>query len=285
MGSVGRMLANVQRSTMAAVVGRADDGARLAARLDDLGPIGRSARPVVIQGGYSTDAYMYEPLREVLRRRGFTDVTATKLSWHGFAPIQDDAARLLEQVRAASRRSLDAGGDGKVTVIAHSKGGLAARWMLQKLGGIEQVAQLGTLGTPHHGFAPLGTNAARITALMPAPKASRQLLGGSRLVRALDQDLGAFMLRARAVNPQFRIVSIAGDIGGALRGTDGLVSNAAARLDDRIAGVHNLVFRGSGANHLALAAQTSGFEPALRSATLLAAGRDVADAALGAAVR
>lgn len=279
MGLVSQLMGSAQRRVVTALVGDADDGARMAAMLHDLGDLGDDARPVVIQGGYSTDGYMYQPMVEMLKRRGFKDVTASDLPFHGFAPIQDDAAELARKVHEASQRSIAAGGDGKVTVIAHSKGGLTARWLLQRMGGVDQVAQLLTLGTPHHGFAPFGTVAARLSALMPGLTASRQLLSGSRIVRALDDDFVGFMARARAANPEFRVVSIAGDVGGVLTGTDRLVSNVAARLDDRIAGVHNLVYAGEGANHLAIAGQTGAFQPTLRAVTMLAAGRSVDDVA------
>ena len=285
MSLIGDLITTVPRGLMTKVVGGADDGMRYAGMLADLGQIGEGARPVVIQGGYSTSGYMYEALQEMLRARGFRDVTAVGLPGHGFAPFQLDARALARAVQAASERSLAAGGDGLVTVIAHSKGGLTSRLLLQRMGGLDQVGQLITLGTPHNGFAPLGQKLARMSALAPNITASRQLLGGSRIIRKLNGALEAFMGQALLRNPEFRMVSIAGDVGGrVLGGTDTLISNAGARLDPSIEGVANLVFRGEGATHLAIAGQTGAFEPTLRATTLLAAGRSVEDAARGASV-
>jgi pimeloyl-ACP methyl ester carboxylesterase len=283
VGLIGELIHGGPKAMMTSFVGRTDDGAKLAAMLADLGGIGDTARPVVIQGGYSTDGYMYETLEGMLKGLGVADVTSSHLPFHGFAPIQDDAAELARKVHEASQRSIAAGGDGKVTVIGHSKGGLTARWMLQKMGGVDQVAQLITLGTPHHGSAPFGTIAARLSALMPGLTSTKQLLSGSGIIRALDGDFASFMSRARASNPDFRVVSVMGDVGGALRGTDGLVSGASARLDDRIAGVYNLTYRGEGANHIAIAGQVTPFEPTLRAVALLTAGRSVDDVAAATA--
>lgn len=254
--------------------------------LDDLGRVGAGARPVVIQGGLSTDAYLYEPLADILRARGFDDVSATGLDFHGFASFQRDARNLAGVVEAAADRSRAAGGDGKVTVLAHSKGGQTARWYLQRLGGLEHVDQFVTMGTPHNGAAPLGTRIAALSAYLPAsPPGLRQLSPQGAEIRALNADLPEFMAQARGAHPDFRIVSVAGDVDlPFLRGTDGLVANAESRLDDRVAGLHNLVFQGRGAHHGAIVAQYGVHEPSVRAAAVLAARGSVDDAAGGTAL-
>jgi hypothetical protein len=263
----------------------ADAVVRPASLLDELGPVGAGARPIVVQGGLATDGYMYEPLVDVLTSRGFRDVTATTLDYHGFASFQKDAKSLAEIVRAASERSKAAGGDGLVTVIAHSKGGQTARWYLQKLGGVEHVDQLITLGTPHNGSAPYGTRLTALGGYLPGMKALKQLAASSREVRWLNKDLPGFMERARQLRPEFRIVSLAGDMDlPLLRGTDGIVSNGASRMDDSIPGVHNLVYRGFGAHHGAIAGQFGMHVPTLRGTTILAAGGPLEQAAQGAAL-
>jgi hypothetical protein len=236
----------------------------------------------VIQGGLSTDAYLYDPFRRMLLERGF-DVTATSLSAHGYASIQRDAASLAKAVEGASARSVASGGDGLVSVVGHSKGGLASRWYLQQMGGVGRVAQLVTIGTPHNGSAPGGASLIGLTQRLPGIDGVKQLSAGSSLVRTLNDALPQFMADARAARPEFRIVSIAGDMNlPGLRGTDGLVSVGAATLDESIDGVHNLVFQGAGGHHGAIAGQIGLFEPTLRSATRLLAGNPVAKAAEGA---
>lgn len=268
--------------TMANVLDVANSSAKPWNILDDLGRIGADARPVVIQGGLSTDAYLYDPFRRMLLERGF-DVTATSLSAHGYASIQRDAASLAKAVEGASARSVASGGDGLVSVVGHSKGGLASRWYLQQMGGVGRVAQLVTIGTPHNGSAPGGASLIGLTQRLPGIDGVKQLSAGSSLVRTLNDALPQFMADARAARPEFRIVSIAGDMNlPGLRGTDGLVSVGAATLDESIDGVHNLVFQGAGGHHGAIAGQIGLFEPTLRSATRLLAGNPVAKAAEGA---
>ncbi len=283
-------LSELRIRTMANVLSAVDTGAKPWDILQELGQIGNDARPIVIQGGLSSDAYLYDPFKRMLQARGFKDVTTTGLDLHGFASFQRDAKSLARMVQAASERSKAAGGDGLVTVIAHSKGGLTARWYLQKLGGVEHVDQLLTLGTPHNGLAPnngmvpYGTRLGALSGLVPID-AVKQLSFSSRDVRWLNRDLAGFMERARQLRPDFRIVSLAGDMGlPVVNGTDGLVSNAGSRLDESIPGLHNLVFKGHGAHHGAIIGQWGMFEPTLRSATLLSAGRPLEEAAVGAAL-
>jgi triacylglycerol lipase len=71
------------------------------------------------------------------------------------APIHVRAARLAEMVRA-----LDA---PRVNLVAHSMGGLDARYAISRLGLGERVASLITIGTPHRGtpIADLGAELLR----------------------------------------------------------------------------------------------------------------------------
>ena len=48
-------------------------------------------------------------------------------------------------------RALAEAGSEKVNIIAHSKGGLDARYMISSLGMADKVASLTTVATPHHG--------------------------------------------------------------------------------------------------------------------------------------
>ena len=61
--------------------------------------------------------------------------------------IEENAAVIKESVNAA----LSATGCSKVNIIAISKGGLEARYMISKLDMEEKVASLTTISTPHYG--------------------------------------------------------------------------------------------------------------------------------------
>jgi triacylglycerol lipase len=74
------------------------------------------------------------------------------------AAVPERAARLAEFVRGLPAE--------RVNLIAHSMGGLDARYAIAKLGLADKIASLVTIGTPHHGtpLADLGQIGAALTA-------------------------------------------------------------------------------------------------------------------------
>jgi triacylglycerol lipase len=62
-----------------------------------------------------------------------------------YASVTVNAQQLKDRVLALCA------GEGKVNIIAHSKGGLDARYMISCLDMAEHVASLTTINTPHHG--------------------------------------------------------------------------------------------------------------------------------------
>ncbi|HKA91283.1 MAG TPA: alpha/beta fold hydrolase [Haliangiales bacterium] len=91
--------------------------------------------------GGSSGAFAF--LRRSLERRGFSRFAAWDYRSRG--RIADAARGLRDRAREL----------GPVHVIAHSMGGLLARYWLQMLGGLEGAVSLTTLSTPHRGIAPL----------------------------------------------------------------------------------------------------------------------------------
>jgi len=67
-----------------------------------------------------------------------------------WATYEENAALLAGQVE----RVLEETGSEKVNLIAHSKGGLDARYAISKLGLAAKVASLTTVSTPHRGTTP-----------------------------------------------------------------------------------------------------------------------------------
>ena len=63
------------------------------------------------------------------------------------ASVADSAAELASVID----RIVAETGCGKVNIIAHSKGGLDARWAISQLGSADKVASLTTVNTPHRG--------------------------------------------------------------------------------------------------------------------------------------
>ena len=80
----------------------------------------------------------------MLRERGYT---VYKSDVDAFGSVTGNAAQLKEEVLAILRET----GAEKVNIIAHSKGGLDAKHMIQQLGMADCVASLTTLCTPHKG--------------------------------------------------------------------------------------------------------------------------------------
>ena len=65
-------------------------------------------------------------------------------SW---ATIENNAATIKDTLEHILNKT----GAKKVNLIAHSKGGLEARYLISTLGMSEQIATLTTIATPHHG--------------------------------------------------------------------------------------------------------------------------------------
>lgn len=63
------------------------------------------------------------------------------------ASVENSAEELLERIKYIVNKT----GCGKVNIIAHSKGGLDARYAISCLGADEYVASLTTINTPHRG--------------------------------------------------------------------------------------------------------------------------------------
>lgn len=80
---------------------------------------------------------------KILREAGYDVRTADT---DGFGTIEGNAAQLKAQIEA-----LAAEGAEKVNLIAHSKGGIDAKYMILRLGMGGSVASLTTLSTPHRG--------------------------------------------------------------------------------------------------------------------------------------
>lgn len=83
-------------------------------------------------------------IEKVLRQEGYRVYTAKT---DGFGTIEHNAEKLKEEIN----KILNEYNVQKVNIIAHSKGGLDARYMIKELGMADSVASLTTLCTPHKG--------------------------------------------------------------------------------------------------------------------------------------
>ncbi|MGH8840928.1 MAG: esterase/lipase family protein [Jiangellaceae bacterium] len=123
--------------------------------LDGLDPIRRgllvgdveaAGMPVLMVHGIVDNRSIFTVLRRALRRRGFARVVAVDYGW-----LATDVRSLAAGLAAQVERVCDLTGYDRVHIVAHSMGGLVARYYVQRLGGDEPVHTLVTLGTPHAG--------------------------------------------------------------------------------------------------------------------------------------
>jgi pimeloyl-ACP methyl ester carboxylesterase len=123
--------------------------------LAGLGPLQRgllighpaaAGMPILLVHGLVDNRSIFARLQRTLRRRGFGHVETVNLPL--YAIDVPTAARLLG---AVVTDVLGRTGYPQVHIVAHSLGGLVARYYVQRLAGDERVHTLVTLGTPHGG--------------------------------------------------------------------------------------------------------------------------------------
>ncbi|GAB3862446.1 hypothetical protein GCM10029963_68650 [Micromonospora andamanensis] len=139
------------------------------------------ANPVIVVGGLSGIAAVYEPLAARLRADGYR-VWIYQLPNLGLGDITASAAGLrgyVGQVRSAT-------GAAKVDLVAHSEGGLVSRYYIKSLGGGDAVERYVSLGTPQY-----GTYVANIVAFLGLGScagvvACQQMTIGSSFLTALN---------------------------------------------------------------------------------------------------
>jgi len=105
---------------------------------------GSAHPPVLLVHGYGCNSGYWKHLLPLLDARRISHAGVDLEPVAG--SIDDYVVQVEERVRAL----LGASGADKVAIVAHSMGGLVARaWMRDH--GVERVARVITLGTPHHG--------------------------------------------------------------------------------------------------------------------------------------
>ncbi|MBY8880417.1 esterase/lipase family protein [Actinacidiphila acidipaludis] len=132
----------------------------------------KSRPPVLLVHGFVDNRSAFALLRRSLQRNGWTRIQAVN-----YSPLTSDVRTAAAVLGTHIERICEESGERRVDIVAHSLGGLIARYYVQRLGGDAQVRTLVTLGTPHN-----GTRA--IPALIPHPLA-RQMRPGSAVLEEL----------------------------------------------------------------------------------------------------
>ena len=120
----------------------------------------RARLPLLLVHGVAVNDGVWFALRRDLARRGLGPVYTINYGppLAGIEHFAGQLASRIDAIRAAT-------GAERVTLIAHSMGGLVARAYLRRFGAA-RIAQLITIGTPHHGSMLAWTFAGRCLAQM-----------------------------------------------------------------------------------------------------------------------
>jgi len=138
-----------------------------------VGDIEAAGTPILLVHGMVDNRSIFTLLRRGLRRRGFHRVHSLN-----YSPLTRDIRGAAAALAARVETLCDETDVDRIQLVAHSMGGLIARYYVQCLGGDDRVHTLVTLGTPH-----AGTRSAR---LLPGWLAS-QLRPDSDVVCELAQ--------------------------------------------------------------------------------------------------
>jgi triacylglycerol lipase len=101
-----------------------------------------------------------------------------RLPFFGFGDLRESARHLANEVDRILAECDPRVDRDQIDLIAHSAGGLVARYYIKYLGGAPKIHSLVTLGTPHHGTY--------TSALFPLHPVARQTLPGSDFLKELN---------------------------------------------------------------------------------------------------
>lgn len=129
--------------------------------------------PILLLHGLADNHSIFTLLRRGLLRRGFSQVFAMNYSVRT-TDVRMAAIQLAEEIETIVEET----GYERIHVVAHSLGGVIARYYVTRLGGDERVHTLATLGAPHSGTL--------LAHVIPTPL-TRQLRPNSPFMDELNQ--------------------------------------------------------------------------------------------------
>lgn len=143
------------------------------------GPNGVHPHPIVLVHGILGQEIIYwNRVKQYLRGDKY-HVHEAPFPFFGFGDLRKSAAYLGQVIdEILDQASVDPK-HRQVDIIAHSAGGLAARYFIKYLGGDRKVHSLVTLGTPHNGTYS--------GVLFPLATVVRQTLPGSQFLEELNR--------------------------------------------------------------------------------------------------
>jgi triacylglycerol lipase len=140
---------------------------------------GMHPHPVVLVHGILGQEIVYwNRVKQYLRGDQY-HVHEAPFPFFGFGDLRKSAAHLAQVIDEILDQAAVDPKHRQVDIIAHSAGGLAARYFIKYLGGDRKVHSLVTLGTPHNGTY--------TSFLFPLATVVRQTLPGSQFLAELNR--------------------------------------------------------------------------------------------------
>ncbi len=184
---------------------------------------------VILHGQGCNTSHMAEIAKTIGETGYFSAIY--NVPYDSTVPIQNSAKRLWQVLRSGPYGNLT--GYKRIVIIAHSQGGIEARYLIEKMGMSHDVESLIMLGTPNNGAAFAGSITANkldllsliglasgnpfavvpaftVEATMVADLPLRQLSEGSAFLKELNE----------SSKTDVNYITVAGDVGN---GSDGLV--------------------------------------------------------------
>jgi triacylglycerol esterase/lipase EstA (alpha/beta hydrolase family) len=169
---IGELLWALIRESLAFVVAVLRMIAEPYRELPDARPVSAGpARPLLLIHGILCNRGVWRPWLRPLQELGFTPVRAINLE-PLLADLETHAARVVRELEELQRQSHGA----RVTIVAHSMGGLVARAALRIIGP-QAIGHIVTIASPHY-----GTALARLSYTRPA----MQMRPGCPWLKALN---------------------------------------------------------------------------------------------------
>lgn len=112
------------------------------------GSTGCAHEPIIMVHGYLGSTSNFNTMASRLQNEGYPTCALYKFGYNSTGDSNTTSARKL---RSFVDGALNATGQSKARLIAHSNGGLVSRWYRVNEGGSRKTSKLITLGTPHKG--------------------------------------------------------------------------------------------------------------------------------------
>jgi triacylglycerol esterase/lipase EstA (alpha/beta hydrolase family) len=133
---------------------------------------------ILVHGILGQEIVYWNRVKQYLRGDRY-HVHEAPFPFFGFGDLRASAAHLAKVVDELLAHATIDPKHRQVDIIAHSAGGLAARYFIKYLGGAHKVHSLVTLGTPHQGTY--------FSFLFPLATVVRQTLPGSEFLADLNR--------------------------------------------------------------------------------------------------